>query len=648
MKHLYYLLAAGLTLGPASLFGQVGRDFGANRYWLDDNNGHRLLLQFLGPVDGVVTFQSGNSTTLAGGTLSGQTLRWNGTVWTSASNLMNDGSNVTLTGQLSSQLVTGTAPFSVLSQTRVDNLNVDMIDGLHSGDLVQSSVSINTAAPLAGGGALTSDLNLSLNYDATLKVTAGLLGLDLSHANTWSAAQLLPAIPAQGDNLISAIGASALRIGTGNLATTVILESDIGTGLTVTGGVLSNTGVLAVNGTVGEIDASLLTGVVTLSLPAVISADLNGNAATATIAGNVSGVVQEDHGGTGISSYTAGDLIYSDAVNSLARLPIGGAGQLLHVSAGLPQWVTRNINTTAPLSGGGAFSGDLTLSLVVNSSLTTAGGVLGINLSNENTWLSTQHLPASASQGDNLINAIGASALRIGSSNLATTVILESDIGTGLTVTGGVLSNSGVLSVSGTTDEIDASTVAGAVTLSLPATINANTTGTSSNVTGVVLEDHGGTGTSTYTTGDMLYADAANSLAKLPIGTSGQVLSVSAGIPQWGSVPVVGPTKHSVYSGVVDLTSDPYVIPATITDGSTVVFITESLGGDPVVQLSDGSTPGQVLILVHADNTSHIHIHDELNIDITNPNFHFHQTGDNITLLWDGTHWIETSRSNLN
>jgi hypothetical protein len=38
------------------------------------------------------------------------------------------------------------------------------------------------------------------------------------------------------------------------------------------------------------------------------------------------------------------------------------------------------------------------------------------------------------------------------------------------------------------------------------------------------------------TTGDVLYASAANTLARLGIGSSGQALVVSGGIPSWGNV----------------------------------------------------------------------------------------------------------------
>src|SRR3989344_4928451 len=45
----------------------------------------------------------------------------------------------------------------------------------------------------------------------------------------------------------------------------------------------------------------------------------------------------------------------------------------------------------------------------------------------------------------------------------------------------------------------------------------------------------GGTGLSSYTIGDILYASGASTLTKLPLGSAGQVLKVSAGLPAWGA-----------------------------------------------------------------------------------------------------------------
>ncbi|MFA5933598.1 MAG: tail fiber domain-containing protein [Microgenomates group bacterium] len=46
---------------------------------------------------------------------------------------------------------------------------------------------------------------------------------------------------------------------------------------------------------------------------------------------------------------------------------------------------------------------------------------------------------------------------------------------------------------------------------------------------------YGGTGLTTYTTGDLLYSSASNTLANLAVGTAGQVLTITGGIPTWGN-----------------------------------------------------------------------------------------------------------------
>ena len=53
------------------------------------------------------------------------------------------------------------------------------------------------------------------------------------------------------------------------------------------------------------------------------------------------------------------------------------------------------------------------------------------------------------------------------------------------------------------------------------------------------------------TAGDLAYASAANALARLPRGTSGQYLQVAAGVPGWASV-VSG---HPYISGAANLTN---------------------------------------------------------------------------------------------
>lgn len=65
-----------------------------------------------------------------------------------------------------------------------------------------------------------------------------------------------------------------------------------------------------------------------------------------------------------------------------------------------------------------------------------------------------------------------------------------------------------------------------------------NISGTASNITGTLAVTKGGTNLTSYTVGDLLYASAATTLAKLPAVATGKVL-LSGGVataPSWGSV----------------------------------------------------------------------------------------------------------------
>jgi len=63
-----------------------------------------------------------------------------------------------------------------------------------------------------------------------------------------------------------------------------------------------------------------------------------------------------------------------------------------------------------------------------------------------------------------------------------------------------------------------------------------------------LAQSSGGTGFSTYTTGDLLYASATNTLSKRAIGTTGQVLTVSGGLPTWAAASSVAVTSFSAGS----------------------------------------------------------------------------------------------------
>ncbi|MEK9146878.1 MAG: hypothetical protein AAB639_01620, partial [Patescibacteria group bacterium] len=93
-----------------------------------------------------------------------------------------------------------------------------------------------------------------------------------------------------------------------------------------------------------------------------------------------SGILPIARGGTAISAYTTGDILYADATDSLKKLGIGATGQILTVDAsGVPLW--KDPTTGGDISGSGSadripvFTGTKTIG---DSLLSQAGGNLDI------------------------------------------------------------------------------------------------------------------------------------------------------------------------------------------------------------------------------------------------------------------------------
>ena len=95
-------------------------------------------------------------------------------------------------------------------------------------------------------------------------------------------------------------------------------------------------------------------------------------------------------------------------------------------------------------------------------------------------------------------------------------------------------------------------------------------TSTSALTTGTLPATSGGTSFATYTTGDIIYASATNTLSKLPIGSSGQILSVSAGVPSWTTLSSAAVTSFQTsLSGLTPNTSTTGAITLAGTLGPT-------------------------------------------------------------------------------
>ncbi|HEX7651125.1 MAG TPA: helix-turn-helix domain-containing protein, partial [Candidatus Paceibacterota bacterium] len=56
------------------------------------------------------------------------------------------------------------------------------------------------------------------------------------------------------------------------------------------------------------------------------------------LSSHATGTLAQANGGTGIASYTPGDVLYADNTGTLTKLPKGSDGQVLKLQAGLPNW----------------------------------------------------------------------------------------------------------------------------------------------------------------------------------------------------------------------------------------------------------------------------------------------------------------------
>jgi hypothetical protein len=68
---------------------------------------------------------------------------------------------------------------------------------------------------------------------------------------------------------------------------------------------------------------------------------------------NITGTLTTGKGGTGISSYSNGDLLVGNSSNTLSRLPVGSANQVLTLVNGIPAWSTPTV------SAGGSAAGEI-------------------------------------------------------------------------------------------------------------------------------------------------------------------------------------------------------------------------------------------------------------------------------------------------
>lgn len=142
-----------------------------------------------------------------------------------------------------------------------------------------------------------------------------------------------------------------------------------------------------------------------------------------------------------------------------------------------------------------------------------------------------------------------------------------------ITLTGDV-TGSGATSIATTlaaTTNSTLTTLSGLTTAASLATVGTITSGTWSAT--AIAATKGGTGLTTYTTGDTLYSSATNTLAKLAIGSEGQVQTVANGLPVWATPQfplnyIANPGAESTTTGWATYAGTAANIPASGTGGT--------------------------------------------------------------------------------
>ena len=402
---------------------------------------------------------------------------------------------------------------------------------------------------------------------------------------TFASGQLLYG---NGTNALSSVATGTVASGAGISVTGG--QSIIGSGLTIT-----NTGVTSLTGTANQITASAGTGAVTLSIPTQFNIS---NASTTNLSANTLAV-----GGTGTTSISSTGSLSTPSlsIGSLAGVLYGNSGA---VNAIATSSFTPNaeFTTTGTI---GAFVGgtNSTLALATNGVALTklaqiaANTILGnpTGATGNVTALSTSTLSiggtagnvtgiVAVSNGGTGWNAITANTVLLGNGSGAISTTSAGTNGQVLALVSGVPTwvatssiNNGVSSLAQTFGTAQT----GAVTFATSSqTTNGQTTGLNitntagaftfaPTLSGTLTVGGGGTGQTTFASGQLLYGNGTNALSSVATGT----VASGAGISVTGGQSIIGSGLTITNTGVTSLTGTANQITASAGTGAVTLSI---------------------------------------------------------------------------
>lgn len=406
-----------------------------------------------------------------------------------------------------------------------------------SRDTVLSNSS-GTTSPLSLAGNtvsvfVTYPAEKSVNLNASGNVTA----LGTVSSGTWNGSTI--GVAYGGTGVTSSSGANSVMLRDANQNVAVNRLNQSNTNVTAAGGTTALTAASSYAQTL------VGTGSQTYTLPDATTlttgvAFLFNNRATGTL-------TLQDYAAATIGTITAGG---AGAVFLTDNSTVGGTWD---VHGYLPEGVTWGTNA-------------LDLGTTVISNGTWQGGTIGTAYGGTGltTFSSANYALYSTSS-----SALTAGTLPTAAGGTALTSYTTGDViyasATNTLSKLGIGSNGQVLTSNGTipTWSTPSANVSSFQTSLSGLTPSTATTGAVT-LAGTLGATSGGTGQTTYATGDILYASASNTLSKLTAGTNGYILTMASGVPSWAA---------STSSGVSFVVTD-----FTATAGQTTFTVSYTVG----------------------------------------------------------------------
>jgi len=249
-----------------------------------------------------------------------------------------------------------------------------------------------------------------------------------------------------------------------------------------------------------------------------------------------------NQGGIGLSSFTTGDLLFANNSSSLARLADVATGNAL-ISGGVgnaPAWgkvgLTTHVTGALPLGNGGTAA-----TTAANARNNLGAAASGAN--SDITSLTGLTTPLAPNQG-----GIGLSSFTTGDllfANNSSSLARLADVATGNALISGGVGNAPSWGKVGLTTHVTGTLplanggTAATTAANARNNLGAAASGANSDITSLtglntpLAPNQGGSGQSAYSTGDLLFAPGANSLARRTIGAAGTVLTSRGGVPIW-------------------------------------------------------------------------------------------------------------------